>query len=31
MNEITKVRLKFNRKICTKFFYNFDQLFKANL
>ena len=30
MNEITKVRLKFNRKICTNFFYNFVQLFKAN-
>jgi hypothetical protein len=29
MKEITKVRLKFNRKICTKFFYNFVQLFTA--
>jgi hypothetical protein len=29
MNEITKVRLKFNRKTCTKIFYNFVQLFKA--
>jgi hypothetical protein len=31
MNEITKVRLQFNRKNCTKFFDHFDQLFKANL
>ena len=30
-NEITKVRLQFNRNICTKFFYNFVELFKANL
>jgi hypothetical protein len=29
MNEISKVRLKFNQKTCTKIFYNFVQLFKA--
>ena len=31
MKGISKVRLKFNRKICTKIFYNFVQLFRANL